>query len=117
MGDLVFNRHQPNVDRSAGANIKGWMEVLNKAIGKYDKETLYVFGHADNGFKVTGTSDDLNKFRDFLGNVLKFVEGEIKSGKSKEDILKATVIPGGEEWGGDGIHRPLDAAYEELMAK
>ena len=38
----------------------------------------------------------------------------MKSGKSKEDILKATEIPGSPEWKGDGIERPLTAAFEEL---
>ena len=116
-GDLVFNRRHPNVDRAAGANIKSWIEVLNKALNKFDKETIFIYGHAATGYKVTGTTDDLNKFRDYLGNVLKFAEGEIKAGKSKEEILKATLIPGGEEWKTDGIKRPLDAAYDELTGK
>jgi len=116
-GDLLFNRRHPYVDRTAGANIKSWMEVLDKALNKFDKETIYVFGHAGPGYKVTGAADELNKFRDYLGNVLKFVEGEIKAGKTKEEILKATLIPGGEEWKTDGIQRPLTAAWEELTLK
>lgn len=116
-GDLVFNRRHPYVDRSAGANIKSWMEVLDKAINKFDKETIFVFGHAGPGYKVTGTPDELGKFRDYLGNVLKFVEGEIKAGKTKDEILKNKIIPGGEEWKSDGIERPLTAAYEELTGK
>ena len=32
-------------------------------------------------------------FHDYLGNVLNFVGDEIKSGKTKEEILKATEIP------------------------
>ena len=116
-GDLVFNRRHPFVDRTAGANMKSWMEVLNKALAKFDKETMYVFGHAGAGYKVTGTADDLNQFRDYLGNVLKFVEGEIKAGKTKEEVLKTTIIPGGEEWKTDGIKRPLEAAWDELNTK
>jgi len=116
-GDLVFNRRHPFVDRGAGANIKSWIEVLNKALDKYSKKTIFVFGHAGPGYKVTGSSDDLSRFRDYLGQVLKFVDGEIKSGKTKEEILKATIIPGGEEWKTDGIQRPLTAAYEELTMK
>lgn len=48
---------------------------------------------------------------------VKFAESEIKIGKSKEDFLKNTSIPGVPEWKGDGIKRPLQAAYEELTAK
>ena len=117
MGDLVFNRRHPYVDRSAGANMKNWMDVLYKALKKFDNETQYIFGHAGTGYEVTGKADELNKFRDYLGNVLKFVDGEIKAGKTKEEILKTKIIPGGEEWKTDGIERPLTAAYEELTAK
>ena len=116
-GDLLFNRRHPFVDRNAGANMKNWIQVLDKALNKFDRETIYVFGHAATGYKVTGTADELNKFRDYLGNVLKFVGDEIKAGKTKDEILKATIIPGGEEWKTDGIQRPLTAAYEELTIK
>lgn len=116
-GDLVFNRRHPYVDRGAGANIKSWIQVLDKGLNKFDKKTIYVFGHSATGYEITGTADDLHKFRDYLGNVLKFAESEIKAGKTKEDILKATVIPGAEEWKGDGIQRPLGAAVDELTGK
>ena len=116
-GDLVFNRRHPFVDRGAGANIKSWMQVLEKGINKFNKDTIYVFGHSGTGYEITGKMDDLKKFSDYLGSVLKFVEGEIKAGKAKDEILKATTIPGADEWKGDGINRPLTAAYEELTAK
>ena len=116
-GDLVFNRRHPYVDRGAGANIKSWIEVLNKGLGKFAAKTKYVFGHSGPGYEIKGSADDVKAFRDYLGNVLKFVEGEIKSGKTKDEILKATIIPGGEEWKTDGIQRPLGAAYDELTTK
>ncbi len=116
-GDLVFNRRHPYVDRTAGANIKSWINVLNEALNKFDSKTTFVYGHAATGYEVTGNEDDLKAFRDYLGNVLKFVEGEIKTGKTKEEILKATGIPGADQWKGDGIQRPLTAAWEELTTK
>lgn len=116
-GDLVFNRRHPFVDRGAGASIKSWIEVLDKGINKFDKNTIYVFGHSATGYEITGKADDLKKFSDYLGSVLKFVDEEIKAGKTKDEILKATAIPGADEWKGDGINRPLTAAYEELTAK
>jgi len=117
MGDLHFNRRHPFVDRGAGANIKSWIEVLNKTWNKFDNKTKYIFGHAAEGYDVIGTADDLKKFADYLDAVLKFAESEIKAGKSKEDFLKNTSIPGQGEWKGDGINRPLQAAYEELTVK
>lgn len=116
-GDLVFNRRHPFVDRSAGANIKSWMEVLDKGLKKFDSNTQYIFGHSGTGYEVTGKAGDLKAFSDYLGSVLKFVDGEIKAGKTKDEILKAKAIPGADEWKGDGIERPLTAAWEELTVK
>lgn len=114
MGDLVFNRRHPFVDRSAGASIKSWINVLESALKKHGRKTVYIFGHAADGYDVTGSSDVLKAFRDYLGNVLKYTEEEIKAGKTLDEILKVTEIPGSPEWKGDGIERPLRAAYEEL---
>ena len=117
MGDLLFNRRHPYVDRGAGANIKSWIGLLDRAVSTFDKNTIYVYGHSGTGYEITGGADDLKKFGDYLGRVLKFAEDEIKSGKTKEEILKNTVLPGETEWKGDGFQRPLQAAYEEVMAK
>ncbi len=117
MGDLVFNHRHPYVDRSAGANIHSWIEVLGKAVKTFDKKTRFVSGHAGTGYEVVMNADALNQFSDYLGKVLQFVEGEIKAGKTKEEILKATMIPGADDWKGEGIERPLTAAYEELTVK
>jgi len=117
MGDLVFNRRHPFVDRNAGANMKSWISVLKKSVDQFSSDTIYIFGHAAEGYEVTGTADDLNAFADYLGKVLDFVDSQIKAGKTKDDILKATEIPGASQWKGDGIQRPLQAAYEELTAK
>lgn len=117
VGDLVFNRRHPFVDRSAGANIQSWMKVLNEAIKKYDSKTVFVCGHSGAGYDVKGNRDMLLSFHDYLGNVLKFTGDAIKAGKTKEDILKTTEIPGSPEWKGDGIERPLTAAFEELTEK
>ena len=115
-GDLVFNRRHPFVDRSAGANISSWIKVLDKAINKFDNKTTFVFGHALDGYEVTGKKQDVKAFQTYLSNLLEYTSAQIKAGKSKDDILKATEIPGSPQWKGDGIQRPLTAAYEELTA-
>jgi glyoxylase-like metal-dependent hydrolase (beta-lactamase superfamily II) len=117
MGDLMFNRRHPFVDRNAGANMNSWITVLHKTAAKFDSKTTYIFGHAGDGYNVTGTVEDLKKFGDYLGRVLEFADKEIKSGKSKEEILKNTALPGETEWKGDGFSRPLLAAYEEITSK
>lgn len=114
LGDLMFNRRHPFVDRSSGANIKNWISVLDKVLQKTGKETIFIFGHSLNPGAETGTAEDVKLFQDYLGKLLLFAESEIKAGKSKEEFLKSTSIPGVTEWQGDGIQRPLTAAYEEL---
>jgi len=117
MGDLLFNRRHPFVDRGAGANIKSWIEVLAKTKKKLDKKTTFVYGHSAEGYDITGTAEDLDKFAEYLNNILDFTDKEIKAGKTKEEFLKTTTLPFATEWKGDGLIRPLQAAYEELTAK
>lgn len=114
LGDLVFNRRYAFVDRSAGANIKSWITVLDNVLSTFDNDTIFIFGHAFDPEKVTGNKDDIKAMQNYLAKLLQFVDGEIKSGKSKEEILKNKSIPGVTEWQGDGIERGLTAAYEEL---
>lgn len=113
-GDLVFNRRYPFVDRAAGASVKSWISVLDKALSTFDNETLFVFGHAFDPEKITGTKEDIKVFQDYLSKLLLYTEKEIKAGKTKEEFLKTTVVPGVTEMKGDGIVRSLQAAYEEL---
>jgi cyclase len=114
VGDLVFNRRHPFVDHSAGASMKNWINVLDSATRKYDDKTIFICGHSGSDYDVKGSKEMLVSFQQYLSNVLKFVDEEMKAGKSKEEILKATEIPGSPEWKGDGIERPLTAAFEEL---
>jgi glyoxylase-like metal-dependent hydrolase (beta-lactamase superfamily II) len=117
MGDLMFNRRHPFVDRSAGASMKNWVVALDKASNHFSNDTIFIYGHAADGYEVTGTKDDLKAFAEYLGQVLNFVDGEIKAGKTKDEVLKTTTLPFDTQWKGDGLQRPLQAAYEELTAK
>jgi len=116
MGDLMFNKRHPFVDRSAGANMKNWINVLNKTVKEFNKKTIYIFGHSLTPGEETGTREQLKKFADYLDKVLKFAEAEIRKGVSKEEFIKNTAIPGVTEWSGQGIERPLGAAYDELTS-
>lgn len=117
-GDLMFNRRFPFIDRTAGASIDNWIVALGKARKTFDKDTIFVFGHAGDGFPVTGTREDLNAMQNFLSKLLAYTKQQIKIGKTKEQVIaeKPEVIPGAPEWKGQGLERGLTAAYEELMA-
>ncbi len=115
-GDQVFNRMYPYIDRSAGASCKNWPVALEQAQKQFNKDTIFVYGHAFDPVKVTGTIDDLKAMQNFMEKLVAFVDSGIKAGKTKEQILAATAIPGVTGWNGDGIQRGLTAAYEELTA-
>ncbi|HZZ74275.1 MAG TPA: hypothetical protein VFE04_00035, partial [Puia sp.] len=55
----------------------------------------------------------IKAMQDYLKNLLAFVNGQIKAGKTKEEIMRATSIPGVTEWQGEGLNHGLEAAYEE----
>ena len=114
LGDLVFNRRYPFIDRPGGANIANWINVLEKIGKQFDKDTLFIFGHSRDPEKVTGGKADILAFKNYLQSLLDFVAAEIAGGKTKSDLLKATAIPGAREWQGEGIARSLTAAYDEL---
>lgn len=117
VGDLMFNKRHPFVDRSAGANISSWIKYLDKVNKKADKDTIIIFGHSLHPGEETGTTEDVKKFQDYLDKVLRFAEQEIKKGVSKEEFVKNTSIPGNTEWSGQGIERPLTAAFDEVTEK
>jgi cyclase len=112
VGDLMFNRRHPVVDRTAGASIAHWAEVLDQVVKKFDKNTIYIFGHAADGYEVTGTASDLLAFRNYLQKLLEFTDAEIKAGKTREEFITNTVVPGAPEWKGNG-ERTFGAAWDE----
>lgn len=114
MGDLVFNRRFPYIDKGAGASIENWINILDRSRRHYDDDTIFVCGHSANGHDIVIDTDDISAFADYLSKLLIFVDGELGSGKSEEEILEATEIPGAPEWKGKGIKRSLTAAIAEL---
>ena len=116
MGDLLFNGRYPFIDASAGASVKSWIKVLDKTQKTFDKNTLFVFGHAFDPEKITGGQEEIKLFQDYLEKLLTYVGKEIKAGKTKEEIMKATSIPGVTYMQGAGIERSLAPAYDELVA-
>ena len=114
VGDLVFNRRHPFVDRTAGANIIQWIKTLTSATNKFNDSTTFVCGHAGPGYDIVINKADILQFREYLSNVLKLTNESIAKGMTKADFLKLTEIPGSPEWKGDGIARPLEAAWDEL---
>ena len=115
IGDLVFNRRFPYIDKGAGASIRGWISVHDALLRYLANDTLVICGHAGQGYDVVIGKDDIRAFQHYLSQLLIFAEKNIAKGVTLDELKKnTTVIPGAEQWQGDGIARSLDAAYMEL---
>lgn len=115
IGDLVFNRRFPYIDTRAGANIENWINVLDSIKKTYDNNTIFMWGHARDGFDIKGDKEDLSAFQNYLEKLLEFGTASLKKGIPLDELKKTTtVIPGAEEWQGKGIERSLDAVYAEV---
>ena len=109
MGDLVFNRRQPFIDAGAGASVAGWIGVLEAVHGTFSDDTAFVFGHAGEGYPVTGGRGELLVMRDFLAAATEAVRRALAEGQTPEQIEGAEV-PGFEAWG------PMPARVVEPIA-
>lgn len=120
MGDLMFNQRHPVVDRAAGASIRNWISVLERTARDHERDTVYIFGHANTGLPVTGDQSQLAHFRSYLTALLDFVSAQVKAGKARDEILAMRdPLPGFESFGRFGQPNPRDAltvAYEEITA-
>jgi glyoxylase-like metal-dependent hydrolase (beta-lactamase superfamily II) len=116
MGDLMFNRAHPVIDRTNGASIANWSSMLNKVAAELPADTIYIFGHAGPKFDVTGSKADLARHSGYLLALLDYVREQVKAGKTREQIVASTdVIKGFEDYG-PLVQRPLGPAYDEVTA-
>jgi cyclase len=118
MGDLMFNRRHPFIDRPAGASIGNWIALLEATVKDHAKDTVYIFGHAKDGLPVTGDQSHLLQMRDYLTAVLDVTRKAIGDGKSREEATKVGPLPKFEDY----MEAPprltlatvLGVAYDEL---
>lgn len=109
LGDLLFNRRFPYIDPGAGGNMTEWAAVMKTIRKSYDKNTIYIFGHAAEGYPVFGTASDLKAMENYLKSLRKYVKKEKKKGTSLEDLkAKTTTIPGAPEWNAGERLRPVN---------
>jgi len=119
MGDLVFNRIYPYVDRPGGATIRGWIKSLEDSAAAYPADAIYVFGHGNPKFGVAGKRGDLLVMRDFFTAVLERVQGEISAGHEKSAVVAVASLPGFPDYDAPLPNRlggVLGAAFDELTA-
>lgn len=114
MGDLIFNRRHPFIDKTAGASISNWITVLQEVRKVYDRDAIFIFGHSGGSHPVSGDIGDIQAMENYLSRLTETVSKKLKAGADREEIMAIQRIDGAPEWQGDGIGRPLAAAYQEL---
>lgn len=120
MGDLMFNRLHPRVDRPGGASIRNWMRILERVADRH-RDATFIFGHAKAGMPVTGPAKELLHLRDYFSAVLDHVQKGVKAGQGQEQITGIETLPGFGEHASSGqiltLKGVLTAAYEEVTSK
>lgn len=118
LGDLVFNRIYPVTDRLGGCRLRHWLTALEDIAKTYPADTRFIFGHGKKEAGITGTTADVLAQRDFLTALLAHVEKEIQAGKSREEVVKLTNLPGFPDYFADDktsrLPVNLGVAYDEL---
>ena len=119
MGDLVFNRLYPYVDRPGGASIRGWIKALEDSAASYPADAIYIFGHGSPKFGVTGARADLGVMRDFFTAVLERVQKDVAAGRGKTQVVAVENLPGFPDFNvplPNRLGSILGAAFDELTA-
>lgn len=120
MGDLVFNRVYPFIDRTGGASVKGWIHTLETALTWFDADTLFILGHGNPAFGVQGKKAELQKMKSYLSALIDHVEKGLRDKKSREEITTLMMLPGFEDYISFGprlsLTSNLEVVYEELTA-
>jgi glyoxylase-like metal-dependent hydrolase (beta-lactamase superfamily II) len=117
MGDLMFNRRIPVIDRPSGALVANWVSVLEKAATDHNNETIYIFGHAGANQSITGPRADLMHFRDYLTALLAHTAAAVKAGQTREQFTATTPTLAGFEVFGAHTARNLGIVYDEVTDK
>jgi cyclase len=116
MGDLMFNRMHPFVDRISGASIANWIVTLEKVMKAHASDTIFIFGHANAKFQVTGSKADLALQRDYFDALLEFTRAKVKAGTPRDVFVKLTdTLPKFPDHG-PLINRALEGAFDEVSA-
>ena len=117
MGDLLFDRRHPVVDRPAGASLANWIKQMELIAKAHTADTVFIAGHAGANFPVTCAAADLMHHRDYITALLEFTSAQIKAGKTREEVVAMKDVLKGFDAHGPLTAGPLGAAFDELSTK
>jgi cyclase len=120
MGDLLFNRAHPNIDRPAGAVIATWITVLEKVSKAHGADTVFIAGHGKDNAVQCGRAD-LQHFRDYLTACLDTARKAVAAGQPREALASETELKGFEDTAALNqrltLGFVLGTCYDELAKK
>lgn len=118
MGDLVFNRWYPFIDREGGASIQNWIILLETVADEADRDTQFIFGHGSADFGVSGNRDDVLYMRDYLSKLLEYTKQGIDAGHHRDEIANREQFeefPDHQSAGARlSLSTNIQTAYDEL---
>ena len=120
MGDLVFNRVFPFIDRPGGANVENWIKLLNGVLADHDTETLYIFGHGQPDQGMVGRMDAVVHMRSYLEALVEHVLNGLKAAQTREEIVGIAALDGFEDHISFGprlsLAANLEVVFDELVS-
>jgi cyclase len=96
MGDLLFNRAHPNIDRPAGARVANWVTVLDKVAAAHSADTIFIAGHARDNAVRCGKAE-ITHFRNYLIASLDAARKAVAAGQSRDALVATTALAGFED--------------------
>lgn len=117
VGDLVFNRRNPFTDRPGGASIHHWVKVLDAILAKYPEDAIFIFGHGNPEYGITGSKDDVKVMKNYVTAMVEHVKNGVEKSASKEEIVTLKILPGFANFlYGDGwtLQNNLEVVYAEI---
>jgi cyclase len=98
-GDVYFNGMYPFIDVNAGGSIDGMIAACDRILGLARSDTKIVPGHG-----LLSTPDELRAYRQMLAAVRDRVQGLMKEGKSRGEVIAARPTKDlDEKWGRGGF--------------
>ena len=101
MGDTFFNKLYPFIDTSSGGSVAGVLAAADRVLKTAGDDTKIIPGHGPLGSKA-----DLKAYRDMLAAISGNIRGQIKAGKTLEQVVASKPTAKYDEVWGKGFLAP-----------
>ncbi len=101
MGDTFFNKLYPFIDSSSGGTVAGVLAAVDGVLKTAGDGTKIIPGHGPLGSKA-----DLKAYRDMLAAVSGNIRGQIRAGKTLEQVIASKPTAKYDEVWGKGFLPP-----------